>query len=402
MAVTEPEVEVGILDGVRVLDFGRYIAGPFCAALLGDLGADVIRIERVDGGEDRFVTPVTPDGVGAFFLQVGRNKRSLTLNPMKPEGAEITRKLVATADVVVANLPPETLSAMGLDYESLKAVKRDIILTSINAFGSGGPWSSKIGFDGLAQAMSGNLHLSGTADAPTRSFTPYVDFGTASLCAFATLAALMHRNQTGEGQHLEGALLKTALTFMNSALLEEQQLGLGREATLNRGQTAGPADVFDTKDGWVMCLIIGQPQFERWCRMVGAEDLLDDRRFVDDESRGNNGEFLSAHMAEWCKKRTSAEALAEMEAAKVPGGPVYAPREVLEDPHVQAIGFFEQVPYPSAEKPLAIAGFPVALSRSPGRIRTPAPQLGEHTDAILRELGFDAAAIAELRARRIV
>ncbi len=393
---------MGILDGVRVLDFGRYIAGPFCAALLGDLGADVIRIERVDGGEDRFVTPVTPDGMGAFFLQVGRNKRSLTLNPMKPEGAEITRKLVATADVVVANLPPETLQAMGLDYESLKLLKSDIILTSINAFSSGGPWSSKIGFDGLAQAMSGNLHLSGTSDAPTRSFTPYVDFGTASLCAFATMAALMHRTQTGEGQHLEGALLKTALTFMNSALLEEQQLGIGREATLNRGQTAGPADVFKTRDGWVMAMTIGRPQFERWCRMVGAEELLNDERFVDDKSRGDNGELLSAHMAEWCEKRTSAEALAEMEAAKVPGGPVYAPREVLEDPHVEAIGFLEQVAYPTAEKPLAIGGFPVAMSRSPGHIRRRAPQLGEHTDAILGELGYDAAEIAELRTKRVV
>ncbi len=393
---------MGILDGVRVLDFGRYIAGPFCAALLGDLGAEVIRIERVDGGEDRFVTPVTSDGMGALFLQVGRNKRSLTLNPTKPEGAEITRKLVATADVVVANLPPETLTALGLDYKSLQAVKQDIILTSINAFGSGGPWTSKVGFDGLAQAMSGNLHLSGIADAPTRSFTPYVDYGTASLCAFATLAALMHRNRTGEGQHLEGALLKTALTFMNSALLEEQQLGLNRKATLNRSQGAGPADVFQTKDGWVMCLTIGQPQFERWCRMVGAEELLDDERFVDDRSRGDNGTLLSARMAEWCLKRSSAEALTEMEAAKVPGGPVYAPREVLDDPHVQSIGFLEHVSYPTAEKPLAIAGFPVALGRSPARTPTRAPQLGEHTDAILRELSYDAAAIAELHAGRVV
>ena len=144
-----------VLEGIRVLDFGRYIAGPYCATLLADLGADVIRIEKVDGSEDRFVSPVTKTGDGAMFLQLGRNKRGLTLNPMKPEGREIVKKLVATADVVVANLPPDTLSAMGLDYESLTQIKPDIILTMISAFGRGGPYSNRVGFDGLGQAMSG-------------------------------------------------------------------------------------------------------------------------------------------------------------------------------------------------------------------------------------------------------
>ena len=144
-----------VLKGIRVLDFGRYIAGPFCATLLGDLGADVIRIEKVDGSEDRFLSPVTEDGAGALFMQLARNKQSLTLNPMKPEGREIVKKLVATADVVVANLPPDTLEALGLDYESLTAIKPDIILTMISAFGRGGPYSNRVGFDGLGQAMSG-------------------------------------------------------------------------------------------------------------------------------------------------------------------------------------------------------------------------------------------------------
>ena len=146
-----------VLEGIKVLDFGRYIAGPFCGTLLGDMGAEVIRIEKVDGSEDRFLSPITENGDGAMFMQLARNKRGMTLNPMKPQGREIVEKLVATADVVVANLPPETLKAMALDYESLRSTKSDIILTMISAFGRGGPYSNRFGFDGLAQAISGNM-----------------------------------------------------------------------------------------------------------------------------------------------------------------------------------------------------------------------------------------------------
>ena len=158
-----------VLEGIRVLDFGRYIAGPWCAALLGDLGAEVIRIERVDGGEDRWVAPVTSDGVGAMFLQVNRNKRCLTLNPVKAEGRKIVERLVKAADVVVANLPPETLVQMGLDYDTLRRYRADIILTTVNAFASGGDWSNKVGFDGLAQAASGGMYLTGPEGHPTRA-----------------------------------------------------------------------------------------------------------------------------------------------------------------------------------------------------------------------------------------
>ena len=150
----------GVLDGVRVLDFGRYIAGPFCAALLADLGADVIRVEKVRGSEDRFLVPLNDAGDGALFMQVNRNKRGLTLNPMKPDGRAVVQRLVATADVVVANLPDAALTAMGLDYASLAAVKPDVILTSVSAFGAGGPYSEKTGFDGIGQAMSGAMYLS--------------------------------------------------------------------------------------------------------------------------------------------------------------------------------------------------------------------------------------------------
>ena len=388
----------GVLEGVRVIDFGRYIAGPFCAALLGDLGADVIRVERVDGGEDRFVVPVTDDGVGALYLQCNRNKRGMTLNPAKPEGREIVRRLVTGADVVVANLPPDALQAIGLDYDSLKIIKPDIILTTANAFGSGGPWSDKVGFDALAQAMSGNLHMTGEAQMPTRSFVPYVDYGTAAFSALSTMAALMHRAKTGEGQVLEGALLKTALTFIDPTLIEQHHRQLDRSATLNRSPLAGPADTFETRDGWVMCMAIGGPQFERWCRLTGAESFLDDPRFKDDIGRGDHGEVLSAHMARWCASRSTDDVLSTLEEAKLPAGPVYSPQQALDDAHVQALGFLKKVDYPTAEGASPVADYPVSLSATPGTIRAAAPQLGEHTDEILLELGYDNGDIRRMRA----
>src|SRR5205085_4102230 len=193
----------GVLGGLRVLDFGRYIAGPFCAALLADLGAEVIRIERVGGGEDRPFIPVGipvgagPEGGGAMFLAMNRNKLGMTLDPASPKGREITRRLVATADVVVANLPPSVLRSLALDLDSLRQVKPDIILTTVTGFGGGGPLSHKHGFDGIGQAMSGAAYLSGTPEQPIALKLPWVDFGTACLSAFGTLAALIERGKTG-------------------------------------------------------------------------------------------------------------------------------------------------------------------------------------------------------------
>jgi crotonobetainyl-CoA:carnitine CoA-transferase CaiB-like acyl-CoA transferase len=333
---------------------------------------------------------------------VGRNKRCLTLNPLKPDGAQVLKRLVATADVVVANLPPKTLSAMGLDYESLKAVKSDIILTTVNAFASGGPYSDRVGFDALAQAMSGNLHLSGEAEQPTRAFVPYVDFATAALSAFSTLAALRHRDQTGEGQVLEGALLKTALTMMNSVLIEQDVKKVDRVATMNRGQWNGPSDVFRTQDGWIMCLAIGAQQFSRWCDMVGQSELVDDPRFTDDLARGDHGEALSNIMMTWCQSRTQDEVLSAMDDAKIPAGPVYSPQQALDDEHIQALNFLKAVDYPTATQSIPTADFPVSMSASRAEIRHRAPMLGEHTDEILVELGYDAASIEDLRSRRVV
>ncbi len=391
-----------VLEGIRVLDFGRYIAGPYCATLLGDMGADVIRIEKVDGSEDRFLSPVSENGDGAMFMQLARNKRGLTLNPMKPAGREIVKKLVATADVVVANLPPDTLKAMGLDYESLSAIKPEIILTMISAFGRGGPYSNRVGFDGLGQAMSGNMYMSGTPEQPVKAYAPFIDFGTASLSAFGTMAALFERQKTGKGQIVEGALFNTALTMMNATAIEQHAIQVNRVATLNRSQTSAPADTFKTLDGWVLVQSVGGPLFKRWADLMGEDHWLDDPRFRDDISRGDHSEIISERLAKWCAERSSEEVLAAMEEARLPAGPVLSPQKVLEDPHIEAKGLFQPIDYPGLDKPAPIMRTPVELSETPGEIRHRAPTLGEHTNSIMQELGYQQAEIDELRAQRII
>jgi crotonobetainyl-CoA:carnitine CoA-transferase CaiB-like acyl-CoA transferase len=391
-----------VLEGIRVLDFGRYIAGPYCGTLLGDLGAEVIRIEKIDGSEDRFLSPISDKGDGALFMQMARNKLSMTLNPMKPEGRKIVQKLVATADVVVANLPPDTLKTMGLDYESLAAIKPDIILTMISAFGTGGPYANRVGFDGLGQAMSGNMYMSGTPDQPVKAYAPFIDFGTASLSAFGTMAALFERQKTGKGQIVEASLFNTALTMMNGTAIEQAAIKRNRTATLNRSQTSAPADTFKTKDGWVLVQSVGGPLFKRWADLMGEDHWLEDERFKDDISRGDNGEAISERLGAWCAERTSQEVLEAMEEARLPAGPVLSPQQVLDDPHIAAKGLFQPVEYPGLDIPAPLMKTPVELSETPGEIRTRPPTLGEHTDQLMEELGYTAEEISDLREKRVV
>lgn len=391
-----------VLSGIRVLDFGRFIAAPWCSAILADMGANVIRVEKREGGEDRWVQPVAATGEGATFLQCNRNKRSMTLDPTTADGAVISRQLVAKADVVIANMPEQAMHANGLDYASLKAVKPDIILSSATAFGSGGPYSDRVGFDGIGQVMSGGVYRSGTADQPIRSAVPYVDFGTALSLTIGTMMALFHRRNTGQGQWVEAALLPTALMMTNAMLIEQAILRPDRVAMGNRGVAVAPCDLFRVKDGWVLVQVAGQPMFKRWCRLVGEEQWFTDPRFASDDLRALNGDVLNERMSVWCRDKTKEEIGDLLDGARVPVAPLLSPQDALDDPHVKAMKFLVPTQFPGTARPAPLIETPFRMSSTPGTIRGRAPLLGEHTESILRSLGYGSEQILDLRDRSVI
>ena len=392
-----------ILNNIRVLDFGRYIAGPYCGALLGDLGAEVIRIERLNGSEDRYIHPLKEDGgEGAMFMQMNRNKKGMTLNPTKEGASDIVEKLIKSADVVIANLPPQTLKRMGIDYETISKYNPGIILTTVSAFGAGGPYSERVGFDGVGQAMSGAAYLTGNDDEPVKAYSPYIDYGTASLTAMGTLAAIIEKNKTGKGQIVEGALFATSLAFMNTHLIEQSITKKNRKAIGNRSPYAGPVDMVKTKNGWIVVQVMGDSLFKRWASLVGAEELLNDDRFSTDINRGINGKILSRKTSEWASQYTNEEALDLLANASVPAGPVNDLQSALDDPHVKAMNFFQDIEFPGLPGKSPVMGLPVKLSNSSNNIDRRPPILGEHTEEILTELGFNNNEISEFKEKRII
>lgn len=392
-----------VLEGIKVLDLGRYIAGPFCAAILADYGADVIRVDRVAGSEDRLILPVSSEGEGAQFLQVNRNKRSIALEIDTPEGKEVLHDLVRRSDVVIANVPPKALQSLGIDYESLRRIKKDIILTASTAFGSEPEVRDRVGFDGVGQCVSGAVHLSGLADHPMKMMAPVVDFGTAMACALGTMMALYERRNSGMGQEVGASLLRTALTYSSAALIEEAVLHVDRKATMNRAPHYAPSDIFCCSDGrWIICQVIGPAMFARWSRAIGKPELADDDRFQEDLQRGEQGEYLSGIMADWCAQFTRKEALEILAKARVPAGPVNSPREALEDDVIRAAGVLHDIEYPGVTGSVPLTVTPVTLSRTPPAIERRPPRTGEHTNEILQEIGYSPQDIASLRAHGVV
>jgi len=366
------------------------------------MGADVIRIEKCDGGEDRWVQSVGSDGVGAGFLQCNRNKRSAAIDIASAEGREVVRRLVANADVVVANMPSQTLQSLGLDYDSLKVVKPDIIFANATAYGSGGPYSDRIGFDGIGQVMSGAVARTGTEEQPIRTMVPYVDHSTALSLALATMMALYHRLRTGEGQQVEAALLPSALCISNGLLIEQAVLKSNIGRVGNRGLAISPCDLFRVVDGWILVQVTGNAMFRRWCKMVDREEWSREERFATDGKRAELGDVLNGRMRAWCAELSVEEVMEQLDSWKIPASPVLSPEQVLHDPHIAAMEYLKALEYPTVAGTVPVMETPFRMSQTPGAVRVRAPMLGEQTKEVLGEIGYDVDGIAKLKAAGVI
>ncbi len=381
------------LAGLSVLDVGQFIAAPVCAALLADLGADVIRLERPQGSADRFVTPLSehlPD-IGALYASANRGKRSLALDMRAPDARPIVERLLQRTDVVVANMPQAALEKLQLDLPSLRRINSQILLANTTAYGDEGPWQSRTGFDGMAQAMSGAMHLSGDRDGPRKSYAHFVDFYAGALSAVGILGALMQRSNGNASGMIETSLLASALMMMNSPLAEEAVMQPNRAGSGNRAQTGGPADVFRTKDGWIILQVMSNPKFATLCKLMGKDELTSDPRFASDNLRGDNSVALNEHVQDWCAGLTSDECVDALSAVRLCASPVLSPAAALRHPQVAAHSSRHEVRYEEAgiEAPL----FMPLKNGSAQKTPAPAPRLGQHTRPILAEVGYSAAEI---------
>lgn len=406
------------LDGIRVIDMSRVFAAPVGAQILGDLGADVIKIERPGVGDDGrgygFSWVKGKDGIetrhSSFFTVSNRNKRSITLNHAKPEGQEVIRKLAETADVLIENYKVGDLKRFGLDYESLKAINPRLIYCSVTGFGQTGPMAALPGYDGLFQATGGMMAVTGIPEGqpgagPLKAGPSLVDFITGHNAALAILGALQYRNRTGEGQYIDIALLDTSVAMVSHIMQDYLISGIAPPRLGNGGNGGGPADLIYGKDGIIYLTAGTDEHYRRLTVLMEQPELADDPRFDTNLKRGKtNRAELMAIINAWSGQFTVAEIQAKLDGAGIPAARYNELAEVWDEPQVQHRNLRATTPHAYAEAgSVDLIQSPLAqMSASPATIRRAPPMLGEHNAEILREIGYDDAAIAALQEGKVI
>jgi len=390
----------GALEGIRVVDLSRFIAGPYCAMLLGDMGADVVKVEPPGRGENSRTFGPFVEGESLYTMVFNRNKRSLTLDLRSDAGKEVLRRLVAKADVLVENFVPGTLEKMGFAWDTLHALNPRLILTRISGFGQSGPLSRKPCFDVIAQTMSGLMEITGDPDGrPTMAGTYVVDYSTALYATIGTLGALQARNRTGKGQLIDVALLDSAMSMLMTAIPEQMLLGRSMTRRGNRDRYGAPANTFPTADGaWVHLCTTGEPMFQALASAIGQPQLAGDPRFRDNGARMENVEALEEHITAWTRTLGAQELLDALHSIGVPSAKVASVADLVEYPHLAQRNRIVEMQHPRAGK-IPMQGFAVGFGESAMQLRHPPPTLGQHTSTILEEwLGMTSEEVERLRA----
>jgi len=395
----------GPLQGIRVLEATTSWAGPMCGCLFADLGADVVKVEAIEGEVGRRVGPfLTGEGSRVSFLHatVNRNKRSLTLDLRNPEGRALFLKLAARSDVVVQNFRPGTFDKWGIGYEHCRAVKPDIVYVSISGFGQFGPAYDRPGYDPVSEAASGFMSLNGSPDGPPVRCATYLGDDLAGLHgALSALAALRHRDQTGEGQHIDVSLMDSILFQSNGYLT----LGALKHPALrrlgNRSLFSAPVDAFACADGYIFVAVLLEPHWRALTRLIGRPDMAVDPRFATMAARHEHREETDAAVAAWMKTHRVADVERIFAEAGIPAAGVRSYADAANDPHVHERDMLQLIEQEDG-KSVPITGPAAKFSRTPTKVRRRAAKLSEHTDEILAELGIDSAERKRLRAEKVI
>src|SRR4051812_13175825 len=397
----------GPLQGIRVLDLTRVLAGPTCTQMLGDLGAEIIKIERPEAGDDTrgFAPPFWPETKeSAYFLGANRNKKSVTLDIAKLEGQTIIHRLLESGcDILVENFKVGALAKYGLGWEQLKAKYPRLIYCSITGFGQTGPYAPRPGYDALVQAMGGIMSLTGAADGPPQKVgVPLADLFAGLYGCIGVLAALNHRNATGEGQQIDIGMLDAHVAWLANQGMNYLATGVNPPRLGNQHPNIAPYQEFPTKDGYIILAVGNDPTFERFCKATEQEHLLSDPRFATNPIRVANRDHVTATLTPVMQSKTTAEWIDLLEAQKIGCGPINTLEQVFADPQVQARKCVVEMSHVFGQMVKVIAN-PVRLSGTPADYRLPPPTLGQHTDEVLREtLGIGDPELADLRSKGIV